>query len=119
MRRGTVSLAVGALLIAGCGDDQENSTDVGGPPLRSPAQVGAFQLKPVAEEGDQDPGTATVRKQGGAGGLALTVTADLPPSERNEAYEVWVYNNKGDAEVTWRSGDRQERRVHWGRATAV
>lgn len=110
MRTGAV--AVGAVLVAlaGCGDDQENSTDVGGQPPRSPAQVGPFDLNPVDKERDQEAGTATVRKQGGAGGLALTVSAELPPSAKNEAYEVWVYNSSRDAkslgaQVTDRQGE--------------
>lgn len=114
MRRGIATGAVVALVaLSGCGgSDSESGTKekADKPGLRSPAQVGDFDLEPVDKGGDEADGTASVRKLGGAGGLVLVVSAELPPSAKGEAYEVWVYNDKSDAkslgaQVTGKQGE--------------
>ncbi len=57
--------------------------------------VGQTELRPV-ERNKQGGGVAVVAERGGQ--RQLIVQAQLPPSQRRHAYEVWLYNSDGDAQ---------------------
>ena len=59
-----------------------------------PRLVGQTVLKPV-EGNKQGGGVAVVAERGGQ--RQLIVQAQLPRSQRRQAYEVWLYNTDGDA----------------------
>jgi hypothetical protein len=55
--------------------------------------VGQLVLRPVA--GAQGAGVAVIAQQGNQ--RQLIVQARLQPNKNREAYEVWLFNSKGDA----------------------
>ncbi len=57
--------------------------------------LGQTVLRPV-EGNKQGGGVAVVAERGGE--RQLIVQAQLPPSQRREAYEVWLYNSDGGAQ---------------------
>ena len=59
-----------------------------------PRLVGQTVLKPI-EGNKQGGGVAVVAERGGQ--RQLIVQAQLPRSQRRQAYEVWLYNTDGDA----------------------
>ncbi len=97
----TVLPGVGPLDLTG-GDEAAKSSsgdDDGGTQRASqPQVVGQLTLAAVETlEGDQDAaGQAGIVTNGEA--LQLVVQARLPQNERNEAYEVWLYNSDEDAQ---------------------
>jgi hypothetical protein len=56
--------------------------------------VGQVVLRPTAE-GSEDAGIAVVTRTNGK--LELSLQARVTPTERNQAYEVWLYNSPEDA----------------------
>lgn len=56
--------------------------------------VGQVVLRPTAE-GTEDAGIAVVTRTDGK--LELSLQARVTPTERNQAYEVWLYNSPEDA----------------------
>jgi len=69
--------------------------------------VGQTVLRPV-EGNRQGGGVAVVAQRGGQ--RQLIVQAQLPPTQRRQAYEVWLYNSDGDAQsVGAQVTDRQGR----------
>lgn len=66
--------------------------------LRAPAREGDFSLSVVDARGENDEGTVTVEREGGAGRLRLVVRAKLTPTLNRQGYEVWLYNTQKDVE---------------------
>ncbi|MBA3304432.1 MAG: anti-sigma factor [Thermoleophilaceae bacterium] len=95
----TVLPGVGPLDLTGGDDEAKSSSGGGGGTQRAspPQVVGQLTLAAVESlEGDQDAaGQAGIVTNGEA--LQLVVQARLPQNERNEAYEVWLYNSDEDA----------------------
>jgi hypothetical protein len=72
-----------------------------------PRLVGQTVLRPV-EGNRQGGGVAVVAERNGQ--RQLIVQAQLPPSQRRQAYEVWLYNSDGDAQsIGAQVTDRQGR----------
>lgn len=75
--------------------------------------VGQFVLRPQGAARQANAvGAGVVAEQGGA--LQMIVQAQLPPTKEGEAYEVWLYNSRGNArslgaQVTNRQGVLQGR----------
>ena len=94
-------------------DDSEAASSGGGADTQGAGQgqarlVGQLPLRPVeALEGDANAtGQAGIVANGDV--LQLVVQARLPQNERNEAYEVWLYNTDEDAlSVGAQVADRQ------------
>jgi hypothetical protein len=59
--------------------------------------VGQVVLRPVAgsNAGADDPGIAIITRRGDT--LEMALQAQVPPTKRNQAYEVWLYNSASDA----------------------
>ena len=89
------------------GDEEPKSQRAGG--NGQPKLVGQTVLRPV-EGNKQGGGVAVVAERSGQ--RQLIVQAQLPPSRRRQAYEVWLYNSDGDsqsigAQVTDKQGRYQ------------
>lgn len=92
---GLVALGIFVFGDGGEGDgaaDQEQTTDEA-LPAGQPDVLARIPLEPVG--GTTGTGGAIIANQGGR--PFLIVQAKLPRSGRNEAYEVWLYNNEEDA----------------------
>lgn len=59
--------------------------------------VGQVVLRPVAgsDAGADDAGIAIITRRGDK--LEMALQAQVPPTKRNQAYEVWLYNSASDA----------------------
>ena len=60
-----------------------------------PKIVGQLVLRPQGNQGRNTAGIAVIAERGGQ--RQLIVQAQLPANKDREAYEVWLYNDKGDA----------------------
>jgi len=91
------------------GDDEKKASKKGGQAQTRIA--GQLLLRPVnGARGTRNAGVAVVAERGGR--RQLIVQAQLEPNADREAYEVWLYNSKGDArslgaQVTDRQGTFQ------------
>lgn len=61
----------------------------------TPRIVGQLVLRPQGNQGRNTAGIAVIAERGGQ--RQLIVQAQLPANKDREAYEVWLYNSKGDA----------------------
>ncbi len=89
--------------------DDEKPTNQQAANNGQPRLVGQTVLRPV-EGSKKGGGVAVVAERGGQ--RQLIVQAQLPPSQRRQAYEVWLYNSDGDsqsigAQVTDKQGRYQ------------
>ena len=105
---GLAALAVVLFLVLRGGDDEKKSEPAAArpAPARSLAEA---ELRPV--KGSKGVGVAGIVEQGGRRQL-IVQAAQLKPTARNEAYEVWFYNSRTDAksvgaQVTDREGAYQ------------
>jgi hypothetical protein len=94
------------------GDDDEKKADKKGSGAQAQTKIaGQLLLRPVGgARGSRNAGVAVVAERGGR--RQLIVQAQLEPNKDREAYEVWLYNSKGDArslgaQVTDRQGTFQ------------
>jgi hypothetical protein len=77
------------------GDDDSGNGESSSQAANGRAQlVGQVVLRPTAE-GSEDAGIAVVTRTDGK--LELSLQARVTPTERNQAYEVWLYNSPEDA----------------------
>jgi Anti-sigma-K factor rskA/Sigma-70, region 4 len=103
-----VALLFAVLILTGVlfgGDDDDgnssNNADRGSETTtnanQQPTQlVGQLQLDPLDKDSKDTIGVAAIAKTGNK--MQLAVQAKLPPrTGEKEAYEVWLYNSKGDA----------------------
>ena len=89
------------------GGDEERPKDQRAANKNQARLVGQTVLRPV-EANRQGGGVAVVAERGGQ--RQLIVQAQLPPSGRRQAYEVWLYNADGDAmSIGAQVADRQGR----------
>lgn len=108
---------IGAALIAfvtlgaGCGDDG-NEVDWGSrsASIALDASERADTSAEPRRSVDPTSGVATVSVDDSDGEAEMTIEAQLPPSGRGEAYEVWLYNSRDDvlslgAQVTDEDGN--------------
>lgn len=93
----TVLVALGVLVwpigVLTGEDEKPKSQQAGG--KGGPKLVGQTELRPL-DGNKQGGGVAVVAERGGQ--RQLIVQAQLPPSRRRQAYEVWLYNSDGDAQ---------------------
>lgn len=61
----------------------------------TPRIVGQLVLRPQGNQGRNTAGIAVIAERSGR--RQLIVQAQLPANKDREAYEVWLYNSKGDA----------------------
>jgi hypothetical protein len=93
-----VGAVVAALLLLTGGDDdkktstQANTTQTTGGQARV---VGQLPLKGLGQFAKTAEGIAVVAQRGNT--PQLIMQAQLPPSQRRQAYEVWLYNSPTDA----------------------
>jgi hypothetical protein len=89
------------------GDDSDDGAGDGQRTANRTQLVGQVVLRPTAQ-GSEDAGIAIVTRRGDK--LELSLQAQVDPSARNQAYEVWLYNSPEDArslgaQVTDRQGN--------------
>lgn len=115
VRNRRIFAAVGALLLVGAvvigilaltGTFDSDVREARAPTTRV---VGQLLLNPL-QEGSENQGIAVVAQRGDD--RSLIVQARLKPTQRDQAYEVWLYNNDKDAvslgaQVTDRNGNYQ------------
>jgi hypothetical protein len=93
------------------GDDEEKKADAGKGQQAQTRIAGQLLLRPVGgARGTRNAGVAVVAERGGR--RQLIVQAQLEPNQDRQAYEVWLYNSRGDArslgaQVTDRQGTFQ------------
>jgi len=74
-------------------DEPEKASSNGN--AAQPRIVGQLVLRPQGDQGRNTAGIAVIAERGDQ--RQLIVQAQLPASKDREAYEVWLYNSKGDA----------------------
>ncbi len=93
------------------GDDDDDGGSNQSSAAQAPRIVGQLVLRPVdGAAGSRNAGIAVIAERSGQ--RQLIVQAQLPANKDREAYEVWLYNSKGDArslgaQVTDRQGTFQ------------
>jgi anti-sigma-K factor RskA/sigma-70-like protein len=90
------------------GNNDNGSSSTASQSSTKPRVVGQTVLRPV--EGGQGAGIAVVAERRGQ--RQIVVQARLPPNQRRQAYEVWLWNSDSDAkslgaQVTDRQGNYQ------------
>ncbi len=97
---GAVAATVAIALVAfGFGKilGEEEAPPVAGTETEPAAEIiplGAVELRPL--EGEQGIGLVTLFSQAGAPGIVIEA-ADLEPTDKAQAYQVWLYNSDKDA----------------------
>jgi hypothetical protein len=76
------------------GDDSDGGGDSAAAGNGRTQLVGQVRLRPTVE-GSEDVGIAVVTRRNGK--LELSLQAQVTPTKRNQAYEVWLYNSPEDA----------------------
>jgi anti-sigma-K factor RskA/sigma-70-like protein len=76
-------------------DDDEPKKASSNANAAAPKIVGQLVLRPQGNQGRNTAGIAVIAERGGE--RQLIVQAQLPANKDREAYEVWLYNSKGDA----------------------
>jgi hypothetical protein len=93
-----VGAVVAAILVLTGGDDNNKKTSSSGTTstTATPAKVlGQLPLKGLGRYAKSAQGIAVIAQRGNT--PQLIMQAQLPPSQRRQAYEVWLYNSVTDA----------------------
>lgn len=91
-----VGAVVAALLLITGGDDKKSSTAGNTQTTAAQAKVlGQLPLKGVGKYAKSAQGVAVIAQRGTI--PQLIMQAQLPPSQKRQAYEVWLYNSPTDA----------------------
>ncbi|MGI8750561.1 MAG: anti-sigma factor, partial [Thermoleophilaceae bacterium] len=78
------------------GDDDSKASGAKNAASTQPRIIGQLVLRPVAKSQPKAAGVAVIAQRGGK--RQLIVQAQLTPTKKRRAYEVWLYNSKKDAD---------------------
>jgi hypothetical protein len=90
------AIVAGVLLLTGGGDNKKTaSTSTTSTTATQAKVIGQLPLKGLGKYAKSAQGIAVIAQRGNT--PQLIMQAQLPPSQRRQAYEVWLYNSVTDA----------------------